>query len=142
MENVESDSPTDYAGKKRNIIIIAAVLFILNAPLSLIMGEQSPQSKLINFLILITLNILVFAWIYYDGVERNRPLGVAWRFLVIFFGIFALLIYLLKSRGFKKGSIAVGKALLIIAAILLTATVAVVIVSIILEAFSPHSVLQ
>jgi hypothetical protein len=142
MENVKSDSSTDYAGKKRAVIIIAAVLNVLATPLPLFIAETSPEFKLINLLTLIAFNLLTFAWIYYDSAERNQPLSAAWRILIVFFGIFALLIYLLKSRGLKRGAAAVGKALLIFLGIVVVSIIAFVIVGLILQALSYQSVVR
>lgn len=142
MENVESVSAADYAGKKRAVIIIAAALNVLSTPLPLFVDETSAEFKLINLLTLIAFNLLTFVWIHYDSAERNQSLSAAWRMLIVFFGIFALLVYLLKSRGFKRGWLAVGKALSIFLGIAVVSIIAFVTAVLILQALSYQSVVR
>jgi hypothetical protein len=45
-------------------------------------------------------------------VERRQPLYSWLRGVILFLGLFALFIYLFKSRGFKHGLLSSGLALL------------------------------
>ena len=133
MENIESNVSSAYSRNKRNIIIIAAALNILTTPLIFIIDENGALFKIINFLALFAFNLLTFAWCHYDSAERNQTLGVGWRFAIILFGLFALLAYLLKSRGMKKGLISVGKALLVFLGIFVVSVLLSAIFGTILE---------
>jgi len=113
MENFEINTQPNYSRNKKIVIIIWAVLMIVTAPAPEIFGENSSIAVASFYLTAIGSNFLVFAWCHYDSLERNQTLGIGWRVLIIFLGIFALLIYLYKSRGFKQGLISIGWTLLI-----------------------------
>jgi hypothetical protein len=114
MENVETIDHSNYSRNKRIVIIIAVILIVAGSPSPVIFGENSPQSQTINYLTIFALNFLTFAWCHYDILERKQTLRTGWRFLIIFLGIFALIIYLLKTRGFKQGLISIGWYILIL----------------------------
>lgn len=114
MENAETIDYPNGPRNKRIVIIIAAVLLVADAPLSVILGENSPLAQTFHYLTIFAINFLTFAWCHYDSQEREQSLGMGWRFLIIFLGIFALIIYLLKTRGFKQGLISIGWYLLIL----------------------------
>ena len=56
--------------------------------------------------------LLVLAWCYFDNLERHQPFHVWLRIVILFFGVFALFVYLFKSRGFKQGVRSSGMAVL------------------------------
>jgi hypothetical protein len=114
MENAQTIGYPNYSRNKRIVIIIAVVLLIVDSVLAIILGENSPQSQAINYLTIFAINFLTFAWYHYDILERKQTLRAGWRFLIIFLGIFALIIYLLKTRGFKQGLISIGWYILIL----------------------------
>jgi hypothetical protein len=98
----------------------------------LILGEKTSAAQLVDFLSIIGLNMLVFAWCHYDSLQRNQPFGKGWGFSILLFGSLALIIYLFKSRGFKQGAVSVGKALLIFLAMILSSTLAMLITVLVL----------
>ncbi len=114
MENAETIDYTNYSRNKRIVIIIAAVLLVVDAPLSVIFGENSPLAQTFHYLTIFVINFLTFAWCHYDILERKQTLWTGWRLLIILLGIFALIIYLLKTRGFKQSLISIGWYLLIL----------------------------
>lgn len=114
MENAETIDYPNYSRNKRIVIIIAVVLLIVDAPLAVILGENSPLAQTFHYLTIFAINFLTFAWCHYDILERKQTLRAGWRFLIIFLGIFALIIYLLKTRGFKQGLISIGWYILIL----------------------------
>jgi hypothetical protein len=114
MESHETNANLNYSRNKIIVIIIGAVTLIISAIAPQIFGENSSVDVALYYISVIGTNFLVFAWTHYDSLERNQPLGVGWRFLIIFFSLFALLVYLFKTRGFKQGIKAIGWLLLII----------------------------
>ena len=70
---------------------------------------QLRTNKQISILVI---DLLILGWCYFDSVERNRTLGAWFRVLIVLFGIIALFVYLIKSRGIKHGLFSIGKALL------------------------------
>ena len=127
MENIEINYSNSYSQKKLIIIVVAVVLFVVTSPLPLILGESSAATQLTSLLMAIALNLLVFAWCHYDCLERNQTFGAGWRLLLILLGALALLIYLPKSRGFKQGLIAIGKALLIFVVMIIGSIIATIL---------------
>jgi hypothetical protein len=129
------ESPTQnsiYSRNKRIIIFIGVLLLVLTTPLDLFF--EGKTLDILNFVSIIGFNLLIFAWCHYDALERNEPFGAGWRLLVILLGIFALFIYLFKTRGFKHGLISIGKTLLILVAAAIGAGVITAFVILIKEA--------
>jgi hypothetical protein len=89
----------------------------------------------LNFLTIIGFNLLIFAWCHYDAIERNESFGAGWRLLIVLLGIFALFIYLLKTRGLKQGLISIGKTLLIVLAAAFGAGIITALVMLVKEGF-------
>lgn len=108
MENVETIDHSNCSRSKRIVIIIAVILVVADSPSPVIFGENSPQAQIINYLTILGINFFTFAWCHYDILEKKQPLWTGWRFLIFFLGIFALIVYLLKTRGFKQGLISIG----------------------------------
>ncbi len=123
MENTNTIPSSEYSRNKRNVVIALILLYILTSPLELFFDARNPIYQILNFLVIVGGNVLVFAWCHIDSRERNQPLSANWRLIIMFFGVLALLIYLLKTRGFKQGLIAIGKTFLILLAILVGSVV-------------------
>lgn len=112
--SMETISPKSaYSKNKLTIILVLVGFFIFTAPIDLFINENLPVSKIISILSMIFSSFLIFAWCHYDALERNQPLGGGWRLLILLLGVFALLIYLLKTRGFKQGLFSIGFVCLI-----------------------------
>src|SRR5687767_1512424 len=109
-----SNHSSIYTKNKRIVIIIGILLLILTSPLNLFFDGNI--LNILDFLTIIGINLIIFAWCHYDSLERNESFGAGWRLLIIFLGIFALFIYLLKTRGFKQGLASIGKTILILLA--------------------------
>jgi hypothetical protein len=132
MKNVEINNNSIYSRNKRIVIITGILLLVLTSPLTLFFDEKNLQ--IVDILTIIAVNLVFFAWCHYDSLERNETLGAGWRLLIIFLGIFAVFIYLLKTRGFKQGLIAIGKTLLIVFAAIIGTVITTTLVLIIKEA--------
>jgi hypothetical protein len=129
---VEINHDAIYSRNKRVIIITGILLLVITSPLNLFFDEKSLQ--IVDLLTVIGFNILIFAWCHYDSLERNEPFGAGWRLLIIILGIFALFIYLLKTRGFKQGLISIGKTLLILLLAIVVAGITTTLIMLIKQA--------
>jgi len=72
---------------------------------------------------MVCIALLVLAWCYFDSLERRQPFHAWLRIVILFFGLFALFVYLFQSRGLKQGLRSSAVALLSLAglfAVLLT----------------------
>ena len=97
---------------KRSLLIVSAIFSAVLGPAILLPEEITPQLRIIKFVGVICVSLLVLAWCYFDSLERHKPLYPWLRVVILFFGLFALFIYLFKSRGFNQGIRSVGMALL------------------------------
>lgn len=109
----------DYRRRKYGIIIAAAIFSALTAPLSILLHKGTAQAQLFNITSIIVYGVLVLGWCYYDSLERNESLGLGLRGIIVLLGVIGLFIYLLKSRGLKRGLLAIGLALLVCVGIVL-----------------------
>ncbi len=112
MEEIRTNAPTGSWQRKRMVLIVAAVFSALLAPFLVIFDEGTLQSRIVDFVSVIGFGILMLGWCYFDSLERREPLGTGFRVLIVIFGLPALFIYLIKSRGFAQGLRSIGKALL------------------------------
>ena len=119
MEQIISTSDSEYWRRKRRLLIAATIFCALLAPVIVLFDKGGAQSRLLDFVIVIGFGILILGWCYYDSLERGKPLGSVFRVLVVLFGILALFVYLLKSRGLKQGLRSIGLALLVLAGMVL-----------------------
>lgn len=94
---------------KSIILIIAALFSVLMTSLMVIFDIGTPQHNLFRIIDVLGLGILIFAWTYYDSIERNQLISPRLRILLVIFGTIALIYYLFKSRGLKNGLISIGK---------------------------------
>jgi cytochrome bd-type quinol oxidase subunit 2 len=97
---------------KRTVLLVAALFSVALGPLIVLPNETSPQYRIIRFATLVCVSLLVLAWCYFDSLERHQSFYSWLRIVILIFGLFALFIYLFKSRGFKQGMRSSGIALL------------------------------
>jgi len=105
---------------KQIVIVAAFVLSILIAPFYILFPDGSAQSSVVRFAEMIGFGFLILAWCHYDSLEQTKPLGGGFRILLVLFGILGLFVYLLKTRGAKRGLLASGIAILLFIGTLLT----------------------
>ena len=97
---------------KRTVLIASAIFATVIGPALLSLEDNTPQLRMVKWVGLICTSLLVLAWCYFDSVERRAPFYPWLRVVILFFGLFALFIYLFKSRGFSGGLRAAGRAVL------------------------------
>lgn len=51
--------------------------------------------------------VLTLAWVKADSGERGEELTSGWKFMLVFLGIFALIVYFFKTRGFPRGLLSI-----------------------------------
>jgi hypothetical protein len=104
---------SDYQKPKRRVIIAAFVFTGLTAPLLVLFTGRSMEDQLLTLISVAVYSVLLLVWCYYDSLERNKRLSGRWRVLIVLVGWLALPIYLIKSRGLRRGSYGIGVALLL-----------------------------
>lgn len=120
-----------YQQRKRRILIAAAIFSVLIAPPLILFDDGTAQARLFDLITISGYGILVLGWCYYDSLERDEPLGTGFRVLIVLLGVLPLFIYLIKSRGFKRGLLSIVIALLICAGLLLIMVISAEAVAII-----------
>lgn len=93
-------------------VLLVAGLFSVIWGLLIVLLDETGEHRIIELIFLCCISLLVLAWCYFDSVERRQPLYPWLRLVILIFGVFALFIYLFKSRGLKEGMRASGLALL------------------------------
>jgi len=94
------------------VLLVAGLFSAILGALIVLPDETGNQFHLIRLASIIFIGLLVLAWCYFDSLERQQSLYPWLRIVIVFFGVFALFIYLFKSRGFKEGLRSSGMALL------------------------------
>ena len=117
-----------YRRSKRRVVLAAAVFSALTTPSVLFCAEGSAQARLFDVASMVGFGILTLGWCYYDGLERGKPLGRGFRLLIVLFGVLALFVYLIKSRGLGRGLLSIGAAVVLISGIMLIGGLATEIV--------------
>ena len=127
MKSVETHPSNDYRKHKRIVVFVSVILpAILGPPLLLADGHSKTES-LISFCLWIATSTLIVIWCYFDSLERHQRLPKFFRVATVVFGVITLFYYLIKTRGMKRGVVAMLKAsgLVIGAFLLMIVTVAI-----------------
>jgi len=95
---------------KRIVLILAGVFSVILGLFVVVL--QPGNHRIIRTISLACISLLVLAWCHFDSLERRQPLYTWLRGVILFLGLFALFIYLFKSRGLKQGLLSSGLALL------------------------------
>ena len=98
--------------RRRTVLLIAGLYSAISGLFIVLVQETGNQLPIIRLVSIICINLLVLAWCYFDSLERHRSLYPWLRTVIVIFGVFALFIYLFKSRGLKEGVRSSGMALL------------------------------
>lgn len=76
-----------------------------------------PQERIVELLLGVPYVVLVLKWCLIDAAQRGQQLGRVMRFALILLTLFALAVYLLRSRGIA-GILAVIQTLLLLALVI------------------------
>ena len=104
--------------RPKHTVLLLAGLFSAILGLFFVLFDETRNDGIIRFISYICIGILVLAWCHFDSLERRQRLYPWLRWVIVTFGLFALFIYLFKSRGFKQGMRASGLALLLLSGLL------------------------
>lgn len=99
-----------YAREKRLVIGLALAWAAISGVISPFL---SSGEILVELLLDVPYLILVLKWCLIDAVQRGQPLGRVMRFALILLMLFALAVYLLRSRG-VAGILAVIQMVLLV----------------------------
>lgn len=98
---------------KTIVLIIGLILMVINISLSIFITEGSSIEQILNIFFVIGFNFLMLLWCSYDSTERGEKISSKFVLMMVLFGIFTLIYYLFRTRGFSSGLISVGKLLLL-----------------------------
>lgn len=110
----------------------------------LVLDSTAREPRAGDLLGTIALNIVVFIWIRHDSRERGYKLHSLFPYVVVIFGLLALIYYLFRSRGFPDGLFSTGWMLLYGAALIIAATIVTLLIGVVLVLIGvlPETVLQ
>lgn len=129
METTEPNVEGNPAHSKTLCLIMMFAVAVIDTVSAVLQPEVTPLSNLLHLSGGIMLNILLFAWCYYDAREKRFSLGAGWKIAIVLLGVLALIPYLFSSRGFLGGLKAVGLAIVLA----ITMLFAVTMIGVILE---------
>ena len=112
MQQAITITHSPFVRQKRRVLVAALGFSVLMGALVVVLDESTPPFLIVRVVEVFCISLLVLAWCYFDSLERHRSFDSRFRIVILVFGILALFIYLLKSRGFKQGLRSVGMALL------------------------------
>ena len=110
---------------KQRILFIYIPLVAFASMMSGIVFGDDQIVAFANLILGIVLSVLALLWARIDAEERGYALSPFFTLAVVLFSIFAIIYYLLRSRGVRGGLISIGWLILYI----LATFVALVIVS-------------
>lgn len=114
MESAGQGTRSVYQLYQQRIIISALIISALTGPPFFLIESRGSLIALVAGMFIAD-QILIYAWCYFDSLERDEPLPLNFRINLALLGPFALFVYLIGSRGFKESiPYLMGAALLII----------------------------
>jgi xanthine/uracil permease len=119
MEGAITNTHSPILSPKRRVLLAAATFSALMGVLVIVLHEATPPFQVVRVVSVICISLLVLAWCYFDSHERHQSFESRFRLVIVVFGLLALFIYLLKSRGLTQGLRSVGMALLFCAGMLM-----------------------
>ena len=99
--------PPVVANKQRILFIYIPIVSFASVMFSIVFAE-SEALGVVNLALGLGVNALALWWAKIDADERAYALSQFFPIAVVFFGVFALLYYLFRSRGVSDGLRAVG----------------------------------
>lgn len=127
MENSGDNSQALYSENTWNVMLAVLAITIFSVVALGIASNNEPLYNGIRLVATVAYGVAILIWCTVDSRGRGIELGYGFRIVIVFFGVFALVFYLFKTRGLKQGFVSVGYALLFfIVTILVSSLVAVV----------------
>ena len=112
---MESSKIQSNQTKNKQFAILGALLVFTLSNFAFVWFENNASLEpIISIASVIGLGFCILLWCKLDSIERNQSLSAVFRVCLVLFGIFALVVYLFKTRGFKGGLIAFGYFLIIV----------------------------
>jgi len=105
-------TPRSLRDRPKYTVLLLAGVFSAILGLFFVLFDEGSNHGVVRLVSFTCIAILVLAWCQFDSLERRQRLYPWLRLVIVVFGVFALFIYLFKSRGLKKGMRASGLALL------------------------------
>lgn len=102
----------------KHTVLLLAGLFSAILGLFSVLFDETADHRIVSLITFGCIAILVLAWCQFDNLERRQRFYPWMRLMIVFFGVFALFVYLFKSRGLKQGMRASGLALLTLSGLL------------------------
>jgi hypothetical protein len=111
MDNDHLVSQSETANKRFALLSIAGVLFVFYF-VQWYAGDPEKRFQLVDLVFAVFFTVAVYLWCQIDARERGSKLGPFFGIALLFFGPFAVMYYLIRTRGFQTGLIAIGWMLL------------------------------
>lgn len=118
---------TNIADKQKILFIYIPVVAFASVMSGIVLGDNE-FAGVVSFMFGFGVNVLALIWAKRDAEERGFRLSQVFPIAVVFFGIFAIIYYLFRSRGARDGLVSTGWLLLYVAA---TAIALIIISSIV-----------
>lgn len=113
MSLLENLSVENLKKPKSIVLILWFALMTINIVSINFIIEGSSIEQTINLVFIVAFNFLMLLWCSYDSIERDgERLSSKFALMMVIFGIFTLIYYLFRSRGFSAGLISIGKLIL------------------------------
>jgi hypothetical protein len=110
MDAGEPKTNGRYRLQKRIVIGMSLILAAALGPILVLVEEGSTTGGLLDILFGIGFHVLILEWCYIDSMEKARQITPA-RIWVLLFGVIALCIYFVRSRGVRGAAVAMVKLL-------------------------------
>jgi peptidoglycan/LPS O-acetylase OafA/YrhL len=112
MEQTITNAQSPFWRPKRIVLLVTALFSALIGVFVILLDEASPPFPFARVVGVICISLLVLAWCYFDSLERHQLFDSRFRVVILVFGLFALFVYLFKSRGLTQGMRSAGMDLL------------------------------
>ncbi len=97
---------------KHKVLLAAALYSAILGLLIVLLEDTVTHFRFVRYVSLFCISLLVLAWCHFDSLERRQVVHPWLRGSILVFGMFAIFVYLFKSRGPKQGLRSSGWALL------------------------------
>jgi hypothetical protein len=127
MENGQDGAEKFYSDNTWNTLVAAFAITIFSSGATMIAANNEPLMGGVTLITTMAYGVAILWWCLVDARERNIPMGLGLRVVIVLFGIIALVYYLFKSRGMRQGFISTGYTFLLLIAMFIVSTLVVII---------------